>query len=108
MSYRVVVADHAALELMTIAQWWSQNRSHEQAERWYNGFVDALNSLASNPERCAFARENGRFSLEIRQLNYSVSKRPTHRAVFTIQGDTVTVLAIRHHAQVDIPPDSLR
>jgi plasmid stabilization system protein ParE len=107
MSFRVVVTDRAAQELFDFAQWWSDHHSREQAERWHAGLITALASLAENPDRHAVSRENGRFSFVIRQLNYSVTGRSTHRAVFTVQADAVIVLTIRHLAQSDLRPRDL-
>lgn len=107
MNYRVIISDRAAGELLSITRWWAEHRSFEQAERWYEGFVDALASLAAQPTRCAIARENDQCKVELRQLNYSIGNRATHRAVFTIVEDIVTVLAIRHVAQQDMPPEDL-
>jgi plasmid stabilization system protein ParE len=102
MNYEVLVTDRAAEELESAARWWAEHRSAAQAERWYDGFVEAILSLAEAPERCAIARERGRFPFEIRQLVYSLGRRPTRRAVFTIRQDKVIVLTIRHLAQDDL------
>ena len=107
MSFQVVVADRAAAELKAAARWWAENRSIEQAERWYTEFVEAIASLHDNPQRCAVARESDLFAIELRQLNFSVAGRPTHRAVFTIQGSSVIVLAVRHQAQSDLSSGDL-
>ncbi len=107
MSCQVTISLRAAGELLAIARWWSENRSVDQAERWYDGFIDALEALAMQPERCPFARENGQCSVELRQLNYSIGGRATHRAVFSIQGMSVTVLSIRHVAQEDLSTGDL-
>jgi plasmid stabilization system protein ParE len=99
MTYRVLLTENARRDLEAACAWWAENRSHEQAERWYTGFAAAIRSLRENPQRCARAQESEALSVELRQLNYGLGRRPTHRAVFTIRKDVVVVLRVRHLAQ---------
>lgn len=107
MTYRVIFADRAAQELEAAARWWSEHRSAEQAERWYTGFIVALESLRVAPDRHPYAREEVRLAFGLRQLNFGMGARPTHRAVFTVRGADVIVLAIRHLAQQELSPDDI-
>ncbi|MGD9648005.1 MAG: type II toxin-antitoxin system RelE/ParE family toxin [Pirellulales bacterium] len=102
MSLRVVLSARAKRELLAATQWWADNRSLEQAERWYAGFLKALQGLRDTAARHPLARESSRFSLELRQINYGVRRQPTHRAVYLVQESDVVVLAIRHLAQRDL------
>ena len=106
MTYKVAITDRAHEELDQACAWWAENRSPEQALKWYNGFIQAIRSLAKNPQRCPVAPENDAFPYEIRQLAYGLGKRPTHRAVFTVRPDLVLILRIRHQAQQQIDPDN--
>jgi len=108
MSYTVIVTKPAELELRQAALWWANNRSEEQANGWYDGFIDAIYSLENDPRRCPIARENDFVEKEIRELHYGLGSRPTHRAVFEIQGNRVLVLTIRHAAQQDLTPEDLQ
>ena len=105
MTYRVVISEPAEQELEAAVRWWAKNRSQEQALRWYDGFLEAMRSLAQNPHRCPRAREDHLFSAEIREFHYGLSARATHRAVFTLLHDVVLVLTIRHVAQADLTAD---
>ncbi|MET0397443.1 MAG: type II toxin-antitoxin system RelE/ParE family toxin [Longimicrobiaceae bacterium] len=71
------------------------------AEAWLDGLLAALETLSSMPERCARAPENDAFEEEIRQLLYR-----SHRILFTVQGDKVHILHIRHVAQDRLRPES--
>ncbi len=107
MTYEVFVTDKASRQLEAAARWWAQNRSVEQAQRWYDGFVAAIRSLARNPQRFPLAPESDAFPIEIRQLAYGLGRKKTHRAVFAVRPDRVVVYAVRHLAQDEITPDDL-
>jgi plasmid stabilization system protein ParE len=107
MTWPVVITPEAQQNLREAAGWWARHRSAAQAQRWYDGFVEALDSLAEQPLRCPLARENESFPYELRELPYGVGSRPTHRALFAVRPDAVVVLSIRHVAQKDVAPDDL-
>ena len=85
MSYEVFVTDKACHQLEAAALWWAQHRSVEQAERWYDEFIEALRVLEDTPQRFALARENDAFPIELRQLMYGLGRKNTHRAIFTVR-----------------------
>jgi len=95
-----VISKLAQADLTGAARWWAENRSHNEAEGWYSGFLEKLYSLAESPGSHPPAAEDKDFPYVIRQINYKVSARPTHRAVFTATDqETVVILRIRHAAQ---------
>src|SRR3990170_2083651 len=104
MTYRVVLTDRAAKDLDEAYQWCAE-RAPEAATRWYNGFLDALNSLGSNPERCPIAAESRKLSIEIRQLLYG--RRRSYRVLFLVREQTVVVLHVRHTARREASPEDL-
>lgn len=87
--------------------WWAEHRSRDQAARWFNGFIEALQSLGDNPLRHALAPESHLFPHEVRQLNYGLGAAPTHRALFTIRPDKIYVFLIRHLSRDSVTPDDL-
>jgi hypothetical protein len=97
----------AKRQLLAQAQWWSDNRSAEQAFRWLEGFEIALASLAVNPQRWSIARESEAFDVVIRELHFGLRKKATHRAVFEIRDDEVLVYCVRHLAQRDLTPEDV-
>ncbi|REK07508.1 MAG: type II toxin-antitoxin system RelE/ParE family toxin [Planctomycetota bacterium] len=99
MRHRLVLTRRAEADLNQAYTWWSDNRSPEQAYRWYEGFLQALRLAAQGPDRHPLAAESFLFPYEIRQLNYGLGKTPTHRAVFVVRAGAVLVLRIRHLAQ---------
>lgn len=57
--------------------------------------------------RCPLAAEYQLFAYEIREIHFGLGNRPTHRAVFTIAGDLVLVLAVRHAARDELDPSDV-
>lgn len=102
MKYDVFITSRAQQEAQAHHDWWAEHRSAEQAARWYDDFWNAALSLERNPDRCALAPENDRFPHEIRQLNFGVGQKRTHRIVYTIRPTEVAILRVRHLAQAGI------
>jgi plasmid stabilization system protein ParE len=73
--------------------------SADKAKQWYSGLLKAIESLSEMPKRCALARENSKFSQEIRQL-LSGRGRNVYRILFTVletdEASNVRSLHIRH------------
>lgn len=102
MAYRVEILPPALADVEE-AWAWMHARSPTRAARWRNGLLEALQSLATFPERCGLAPENDIFDEEIRQLLYG-KRRGVYRVLFTIRGDVVTVLHVRHGARRFLGP----
>src|SRR3989304_3152014 len=105
MTYEVLITTKAQQEAQANHDWWAEHRSPEQAARWYDEFLAAALSLEQNPEQLAFAAENDRFPYEIRQLNFGIGRKPTHRLVYAIRPNQVVVLRVRHLSQQEIEPE---
>lgn len=99
MTYEVLIALRAQQEAQANFDWWAEHRSAEQAARWYDEFLNATLRLEQNPERFPLTAETARFPYEIRQLNFGIGRKPTHRLVYTIRTREVVVLRLRHLAQ---------
>lgn len=100
--YEVILTRSAVAELEQSHAWWTTNRSSEQADRWYDGFIKKLLTLEDNPARFPFAPEEPDFRLQIRQLTYGLGNKPTHRAIYVVKPDKVVVLRIRHLSQAKL------
>lgn len=95
MAFRVETSAEAELDAISILEWLLAQHAGDAGLRWFMAMDDAIASLADFPERCPLAPETTRFPFEVRQLLYG--KRPhAYRILFTIRGDTVYVLHIRH------------
>ena len=98
-----IIITPAAQQALEAAYHWIEERAPERAKAWANGFMEAIDSLAMLPTRCALAPETVFFDEEVRQLLYSKSGH-RYRILFTIRRDVVIVLFIRHAAQDWIQP----
>ena len=87
--------------------WWAKHRSAEQAVRWINGFAAEIDALGANPRQHPKAAESHLFPYEVRELNFGLGPKPTHRALFVIRPEMVYVIAIRHMSQQPFHPDDL-
>ena len=103
--YQLILQPPALNDLDEAYQWIKQ-RSPEAAARWFNGFVNALNSLTTSPQRCGLAPENDMIEPEIRQLLYG-RRSGTYRALFTITHKEIRILHIRHAARQTLTPAEL-
>ena len=63
MSYRVVLNERAEGQLEAAYLWWLEHRSPDQATRWYNGFLDAMDALRQNPDRFGVAPRESQIRL---------------------------------------------
>jgi plasmid stabilization system protein ParE len=107
VKYRVVLENRAEVQFQKAALWWAEHRSIEQADRWTREFTIAIDSLENNPQRHSHARENPLHEKELRQILFGLGRRPTHRAIFYIDGDVVRIVSVRHVAQGDLPTAEL-
>jgi plasmid stabilization system protein ParE len=100
MMHRVIVTQTAAADIAEQVAYISDD-SFTAAAKWYDGCLDAFQSLRSMPQRCRLAAEAETFEREIRQLIYH-----SHRILFEVLGETVYVLHVRHGARQPVTPNS--
>jgi plasmid stabilization system protein ParE len=100
--FDVVLSDLAKSDLRENVKWWSEHRSPEEAERWYNAILNKIYSLEHMPNRCPMAPETDALKLEIRHLLFGLASRLTHRVLFEIDGKTINVFRVLHTSQTVI------
>ena len=103
MAFRVEVSLEAERDAEGILEWLLSQQTGQAGIDWFLALDDAFASLAQFPERCPIASENPRFPFEVRQLLYG-RKPHIYRILFTIAGDTVQVLHIRHGRRKPVDP----
>lgn len=91
-TYRVRFQPEAQREALEAADFIAAN-SPANADKWFDGLVQVIESLRTMPQRCSRARESETLGVELRQYIYH-----SHRIIFRIEERTRTlrVLHIRH------------
>lgn len=99
--FRVLTQPSAEANLKEAFSWIAQ-RAPLNAARWFHGIRAAISSLDSMPERCSVAPESPALGYEIRQLIFG-----NYRILFTIRGNAVHVLHVRHGARRELGPGDI-
>jgi plasmid stabilization system protein ParE len=106
MSYRVRLTESAEADfekrLAALAE-----RSPEAARKLHAKYLTALGRLRDFPLSCGLAHEHAAFPIPLRRLLFWVSPKRKFRALFTVQGDDVVVLAIRAPGEKDVGPGDI-
>ena len=102
MAHTINIFARAMADIRAAVVWRSQ-RSASAAARWHAGILAAIRTLAGNPERCPLADEAADLGVDLRQLLYG-RRRSVYRILFTIEGQAVNVLRVRHAAQDRLSP----
>ncbi len=98
MTFDLIYTERAKCDLNAATDFIAE-RAPETAERWFEGFVAALETLRHNARIYSLAPESARCSIEVRQFLYRTKSRRVNRALYTIRGSTVVILAIRRPGQ---------
>jgi plasmid stabilization system protein ParE len=108
---RVILQPRAWQDISETCDYLSKRYSAESVEAWYNGCIDAINSLANQAERCQIASESAKLGVELRQLLYR-RHRSVYRILFVIREDAIRVVCVRHSArraltEKDLPSEEI-
>jgi hypothetical protein len=95
MVFQVETTAEFEREADAILDWLISQHAGDTGFRWFSSLREQLQSLSSLPTRCPIAPENTGSPFEIRHLLYG-RKPHIYRILFTIQGETVYLLHIRH------------
>lgn len=96
--HRIVFAPTAEEDLDGNLTWLS-TEAPERVEKWFTDLRAKIMTLEHMPALCRFAPENGLHGTEpIRQLLFT-GYPSKYRILFTVDGDEVRILNIRHGAR---------
>lgn len=106
MTYRVRLTEGAEADyeerLTALAE-----RSPDAARKLHASYLKALERLRDFPLSCGLSHENPRFAEELRHLLFAVHRKRRYRALFTVRGDEVVILAIRAPGERPVSPKDL-
>jgi plasmid stabilization system protein ParE len=105
MAYRVLVTARAQGDIAEAVAFLMQ-RSAQAASRWHAAVLEAVKTLEDQPERCPRAEEADVLGIDLREHLFG-KRRGVYRILFTIDGNTVNVLHIRHAARDWLAPGDL-
>lgn len=92
--HTVKIALQEQVDYIAIKQGESLN-----ARRWLAGIVKAISSLSKFPQRCSVAPENAEFGNDANFVIRHLIYKKSFRIVFTVVGNEVRVLSVRHSAR---------
>ncbi len=95
MAYVVKIMPRAQADLERICEWLTA-RSPLHSQDWFEGLVDAIESLQERPNRCPLAPEFR--AKRVRHLLYGKGRR-VYRILFRVRDEIVEVLTVRHGAR---------
>jgi plasmid stabilization system protein ParE len=107
MTFDVHISDLAESDIDSAYRWCRDNRSSDQANRWFHQIHEAVETLSKMPFRCPRCDDTKLSDAEIRQLLFGIGRRPTHRIVFEIDEDKVIILRVRQVAQKSLQIEDL-
>jgi len=105
MAFRVVFRPRAQLDIAATVAWLART-SPAAAARWRTGLLRIVESLETEPNRYPAAAEAADLGVDLRELLHG-RRRNVHRFLFTIDGQTVNVLRVRHAAQDRLSPEEI-
>ena len=97
MLYQIAFEEDAIEDIRKTLRWIERNaKGHPQkkAGQWFNAMQKAVDSLSQFLFRCSPATEDSLVDEVVRQLLFQ-----QYRILYTVRGDTVYVLHIRHQNQ---------
>lgn len=103
MTYKIELAETAKADLREATRWIRDETSPAAADQWLAGLLKAANTLKKHPLRCPLAAESDKFPEDIRLLLHG-KRHKKYRIIFTIRGDTVVILYVRHTSRDELEP----
>jgi plasmid stabilization system protein ParE len=100
MSYRIIVLPGAEADMADAVDWIAEH-SPIAAGRWLEGIRQAMSTLSEMPSRRPVAEDDFGSEVIMRQLFYG-RRRNRYGILFTVKGDTVQILCVRHGARAPV------
>ena len=97
-TYRVIILPSAERDIGGAYEWLAEQDA-DAAIRWYNRLLEVIFSLDSFPDRCPIAPESKFLNADIHEIFHG-RRQHKYRILFTVSGDNVYVLHVRHGARL--------
>jgi plasmid stabilization system protein ParE len=98
MNFTVELSNKAHRDARKIKRWIAR-RSHDGAKRWLGALDSAVDKLEIAADIYDLAPESDALDMDIRQIVFQTRRGNPYRALFTIRGTRVVVLAVRGKGQ---------
>jgi len=105
MTFQIEITPIAEFQIERAYRWY-RTRNPAFADLWFRGLMNAIATLQEKPQRCGFAIEHEIFPEKVHQFLYGKA-RNRYRVLFTVRGNTVYILYVRHSAQAPLTPDDI-
>lgn len=105
MKFRITLTERADREIKE-AYLWISERAPMTADKWREDMIARIMTLEDTALSNRLALENGKVPYEIRQLLFG-KRRGQYRIIYTVRGDEVVVLSVRHSFRWPIEKDDL-
>ena len=102
MPFQVIFRPRARSDITATVAWLART-SPTAATQWRTGLLRIVENLETDPNRYPAADEAADLGVDLRELLYR-RRRNVYRVLFTIDGQTVNVLRVRHAAQDRLTP----
>jgi plasmid stabilization system protein ParE len=103
LRYRIVIQPGARADVREAFR-FILDQSPSAAARWSTGLEKVIAKIGERPERYPVAiEESEQLGITIRQALYG-RRRGVYRILFAVEGETISVLFIRHSARGPIEP----
>jgi len=104
MPYHVIITPEAEAGLRA-AYRYIRKQSPQAAREWIRHARQSIRTLSHHPERCPLAPESASFDEPIRELLFGSGNRGTYRVLFTVVGQSVYIVQVRHGSMHPLSPD---
>ncbi|MDB5307272.1 MAG: plasmid stabilization system [Gemmataceae bacterium] len=105
MAFTVVFRPRARADIAAAVTYHAR-QSPSTASRWRTGLLRVIATLEADPNRYPQADEAGDLGVDLREYLYGRG-RNVYRFLFSIDGETVSVLRVRHAAQDHLTQDDV-
>jgi plasmid stabilization system protein ParE len=102
MAHNIQITPEAEGDIRAIGDFIVSQHAPEAAQRFVQSLRRRIESLRTFPEGYGVAPEAEAVGVELRQMMHGL-----YRVLYTVEGDTVTIHAVRHGARRPLRPDEL-